>query len=568
MASERQRRELRSRQTRAPRGPLVLPVSIPPTDVHRFVAGPIDDPGPGAPAQPVTQRPAQSHAVVPSVVAPNPRAPIARSPRVGASMISIAPKGSLPTEPEEESDGGDQPNISLHALKAAPPWLVSFIVHAALLIVLALILVPLPTDQVVKINAIFAEHLGEQLDDEPLRLTTNPLEQVEQQLVTPDDLPPVENPLAAPAHLEPSLVATAASSEQDAPMIGMALSGREKGFKQALLAAYGGNQTTESAVHRGLLWLKRNQRRDGSWSLVGPYQDGGQTENQVAATAMALLAFQGAGHTHRAGEFKPTVDKGWNWLKKQQDMQGDFWNDAKGTYNHRLYSQAQATIAICELYGMTRDPEFREPAQRAIDYAVKIQAAEGGWRYHPGSDSDTSVTGWFVMGLQSGMMAGLAVPSPTMDRVEQFLNSVASEDGSLYRYRPERGPTVPMTAEGLLCRQYLGWKRDDPRLVAGVGQILANPIQWSEQNVYYWYYATQVVHHMEGDVWDQWNVVMRQAIPENQVTKGNEAGSWSPEDDQWGSFGGRLYVTCLCVYMMEVYYRHLPIYSPVYRLGM
>ena len=25
--------------------------------------------------------------------------------------------------------------------------------------------------------------------------------------------------------------------------------------------------------------------------------------------------------------------------------------------------------------------------------------------------------------------------------------------------------------------------------------------------------------------------------------------------------GGRLYTTCLCLYMLEIYYRHLPIYQ-------
>ena len=38
-------------------------------------------------------------------------------------------------------------------------------------------------------------------------------------------------------------------------------------------------------------------------------------------------------------------------------------------------------------------------------------------------------------------------------------------------------------------------------------------------------------------------------------------GSWSPDQGQWAGFGGRLYQTCLCIYMLEVYYRHLPIYK-------
>jgi hypothetical protein len=123
-----------------------------------------------------------------------------------------------------------------------------------------------------------------------------------------------------------------------------------------------------------------------------------------------------------------------------------------------------------------------------------------------------------------------------------------------------------MTAEGLLCRQYLGWKQDDKRLNAGIRFIGNHPIEYknNKRNVYYWYYATQVTHHMEGDAWRKWNGVMRQVIPENQTTKGRERGSWHPDGDEWGPAGGRLYVTCLSTYMLEVYYRHLPIYRDLY----
>jgi len=54
---------------------------------------------------------------------------------------------------------------------------------------------------------------------------------------------------------------------------------------------------------------------------------------------------------------------------------------------------------------------------------------------------------------------------------------------------------------------------------------------------------------------------MRQTVPERQTKIGREKGSWSPSNDQWGHQGGRLFTTCLSIYMLEVYYRHLPIYK-------
>jgi hypothetical protein len=68
----------------------------------------------------------------------------------------------------------------------------------------------------------------------------------------------------------------------------------------------------------------------------------------------------------------------------------------------------------------------------------------------------------------------------------------------------------------------------------------------------------------DSEYWKNWNAVMRQVMPEQQVKAGREAGSWDPQRpvrDEWEANGGRLYVTCLSIYMLEVYYRHLPIYD-------
>ncbi len=330
-------------------------------------------------------------------------------------------------------------------------------------------------------------------------------------------------------------------------------------MKQVLLAAYGGNERTEAAVLAGLDWLKRYQMRDGSWSLTGPYADGGQLENPTAATAMALLAFQGAGYTHQSGTYQNVVKRGSDALLKMQDRDGNFYRGRVA--HHRLYSQAQAMIAICELYGMTQDSQLRTAADRSVEYAVKVQDSLGGWRYQPGFDSDTSVSGWFMMGLQARGWLDWRCPPETLERLSGYLDRAASADEARYGYQPGMEATYSMTAEALLCRQYLGWQRDDPRLLTGVNLILAHPMNWNDRDVYYWYYATQVLHHLEGDAWEQWNQRMRELLPEHQTSSGPERGSWSPMGDRWGDHAGRLYVTCLSLYMLEVYYRHLPIYS-------
>ena len=477
----------------------------------------------------------------------------------------------------EEKKDNPRDEIAAFALAYAPAWLVSATFHMLLMIVLALLLLPSLISPRIELETVWAESLGDQLEFDSFLAGTDD-EMVEEPVITPDDLPWVDDPFATPPNIDIMLDGATAVSDLAAPVVGMALKGREAGMKKALLDAYGGTATTEAAVQSGLEWLARNQQSDGSWSLSGPYSGGAFEDNRPAATAMALLALQGAGNTHRYGKFSKNIARGWAWLLKQQGDDGCFFQQGAGGFNHRFYTQGQCTIALCELLGMSNDQEFREPAERAVKYCLDSQGGEGGWRYQPGSESDVSVTGWIVMALQSAKMAGVAVPKENLARVERYLDAIGQENGSRYPYQRGRTPTNVMTAEALLCRQYLGWEQDDPRMVNGVTWLTQpeNLINYNKLgNVYYWYYAAQVTHHMEGDYWKRWNEVMRQEVPSHQVKTGSEEGSWDPARPnpkapdgweplyEWAPFGGRLYVTCLSIYMLEVYYRHLPLYSSV-----
>jgi hypothetical protein len=519
-----------------------------------------------SPAQPIpvatagpTARSASKRASVPSAgtaaVRPAASQPIPVATALGGTRFGL---------PLIRTDGKEQeetPQVTDKAVRAAPPWLVSGVVHMIALILMGVLYLAGDRQNRVEIEAIYAEEEGIQLEEDILQdLGKLDLPDIIDPVLS-KDLMVVDDPFAAPPQLDLTLDAVTSVSDILAPSIGLALTGREKGAKEALLGAYGGTATTQAAVELGLEWLvKQQDLRTGLWSLQGPYADGGGYENALAATAMALLALQGNGNTHQSGKFQRNVGKGADALVKMQDKDGNMFREGGGGFNHRLYSQAQATIALCELYGMTKDSRYRQPAQKALDYASRIQAPQGGWRYVPKEDTDTSVTGWFVMALQSGLMAGLTVQSPTLDGVSKYLDT-ATSDGSLYSYQARGEPTLTMTAEALLCRQYLGWAHDDPRLRIGVDLLLENLITYDEQDLYYWYYATQVLHHMGGDDWDQWNKVMRQAVPAQQVKDGKERGSWDPTNDRWGNHGGRLYATCLSCYLLEVYYRHLPIYK-------
>jgi hypothetical protein len=162
------------------------------------------------------------------------------------------------------------------------------------------------------------------------------------------------------------------------------------------------------------------------------------------------------------------------------------------------------------------------------------------------------------MALQSAKAGRIKVDSNTILDVKRFLKSVQHFDGAQYSYVPEQGPKDSMTAVGLLCRMYLGWKRDNLALKAGVEHL--SKVGPQPGKIYFNYYATQVLHHWGGDLWNQWNLRMRNELVSTQVKSGPGAGSWDVRDDH-GYQGGRLYQTTLSLLTLEVYYRHLPIYQ-------
>jgi hypothetical protein len=333
--------------------------------------------------------------------------------------------------------------------------------------------------------------------------------------------------------------------------------------KRNLLQKFGASDETLVAIERGLNWIELHQHDDGHWSLNkfgeccsrhegGKCAGHGGVNSDTAATGLALLPFLGDGHTHLTGKHQAAVAKGLQWLVTHQRRDsdprkdGDLFTGNKGD-NAYLYSHGIATIALCEAYAMSGDDALRDPAQRAVNFIVHAQHRDsGGWRYHPNQAADTSVVGWQVMALKSAQMANLHVPEGVLDLARKWLDSVAGKNDQLGRFAYQGGAYSPtMTAEALLCREYLGAQRDDADLQGGQRYLLAH--------------LPQFMFHMQGDGWKKWNGAINPLLLGSQVKEGSLAGTWKPKD-QWENSGGTIYATSLRLLMLEVYYRHLPLY--------
>jgi hypothetical protein len=509
-----------------------------------------------------------------------PPEPVAGS-TVDSSTVEAAPLGPLPL-----NDGRD-----------AYGWMISFAVHAAICLVLAASVMP-PLPLSTTFTLLGEPPPAEQLDDS-LDLDDAAFE------LSADDLSePLESasapPLAAPApemSTEPApavdLSSLLASSSLATPMDtslaivpGTGTDGRSDAGRAALVAAKGGSPASEAAVARGLKWLAEHQNADGAWSLIHstgecrgrcdhPAKVPGKdpfNDSLTSATGLALLPFLGAGETHERGRYRRVIRNGLSALvrlgKLDEDNPGLTWADSGKMYAHGI-----CAIVLCEAYGLTKDPELRGPAEAAIAYLAYAQdPAGGGWRYEPQQAGDTSVTGWQIMALKSGMLAGLQSPPRIATRASLFLDSASTDNGARYGYLAAPPPadgkemspyngTPTLTAVGLLCRMYLGWDHDDERLTRGVERLAKEGPQAG--NFYHNYYAAQSIFHHTGGVgpvWREWNDKVRDQLIEQQSTRGHERGSWwveGPHNDR----GGRLYATALATMTLEVYYRYLPLYQ-------
>ena len=200
---------------------------------------------------------------------------------------------------------------------------------------------------------------------------------------------------------------------------------RKLSNRKANARQFGGNDQSERAVEASLRWLASVQNRNGSWEAKafgagqvkvdenGVDRDYAGRDADSGVTALAILAFLGAGYTHEEGQYSDNVDRALHWLVSQQRPDGNLGFGAG--HFAMMYCHGIATYAIAEAYGMQNDPTsntmLRDPLLRAVRYILDNQNPDGGWRYVKGQKSDISMFGWQLMALKSAEIAGVTIPA-------------------------------------------------------------------------------------------------------------------------------------------------------------
>jgi hypothetical protein len=316
----------------------------------------------------------------------------------------------------------------------------------------------------------------------------------------------------------------------------------------------GGSDATERAIGAALEWLSKNQEADGHWDTR---KHGGKGDYDTASAGLALLCYYGWDQSHnRASRYQNHTRKAIDWLVAQQKPDGDLRGGG------RMYCHGIAAIALCEAFGVSGDEALKEPAERAIAFILSAQSkSKGGWRYGPGEDADTSVTGWQYMAMHSARMAGIKVPENAFEGARRWLDHAGGgKHGGIYGYTGPQAGKPAMIATGMFCRQLDLLPPTDPKMGESAEALKMRPMNVRNPDFYYVYYGTLALYQHQGPIWAGWNERLKETLPLIQRKDGKETGSWDLGSGH-GAAGGRVVSTAMATLSLEVYYRLLPMYG-------
>ena len=473
--------------------------------------------------------------------------------------------------------------------------------------------------EAIKVDIVQATEEDTKLDDieQPPEMDQPPDVDVDVQVDAPSMNTDVSDPTPAPT-AEPQSVKVAnvdAMLNVKSPVIMKNIAGtaRNAGMRGAYTTGgkgYG-DAKTEAAVYKALRWLKATQSPDGSWGTSPKY---GLTKgmDKAAGAGFAILTFLAHGETPASKEFGPTVQKALDYLINSvyvvKDKKGNLVKDPNGKTPYVKMSGASGseygfligTYALCEAYGMTKNPNAKAAAEKTLRRIIDGQTATGGWnsnmaRVTKDGPDDISFGGWAMQAIKAGKMAGMH-PEGMDECIKKAVKCLKTRNyseraGFVYRATTNhKGGGGGLGGVGCLAMQLLGFAKEpevanalrvmsdwspclDAQLPVKLGGSLHNP-------QYYCYYAAQCKYQAgmsptatpaNKTLWQKWNADMKALYPKAITTcvdektkqpltipdatgKPQQMGHWVNKDHYNYDVMG----TCLAALQLMVYYRYLP----------
>ena len=384
----------------------------------------------------------------------------------------------------------------------------------------------------------------------------------------------------SPATLPPAIVMALSSFTR--PRTGGIEARFSEKEKASLDQFYGTTPASKPAVIDGLRWLASTQSVDGSWSLTmapnrstggfrrRPPLEHGQDDPEER-TALAVLPFLADGISHEQEpdrspelmEYTDVVKKALVYLARKQAAAA---GPGSGQVGNSLRSQILSLRAFSEAYALSDNTKLKPYAKKAADFLIDQQSKNGGW----GADGGTNAldTAQALVALRLARACRIGVSSLVLRRGEKFLATCcagpAPNNSSMYALQPGDLPDADATAAGLLAVLYAD-PHPTPAIRAGgdffLKQAPALHASHTNQSGVSLLLATQVLRTIEGEQFDRWNALLRMFLTANQITSGDQSGSWDPET--FGTQTDVVQASSLAVLCLQSNYRYLPLVRTV-----
>ena len=310
-------------------------------------------------------------------------------------------------------------------------------------------------------------------------------------------------------------------------------------------------EAADLAIEKGLQYLIKTQKTDGSWSSAdGNYE--------IAGTSLGLMAFMAKGHFPGFGRYGAVLDRAKNYLLKKAEESAT--GVVGGMYEHGLF-----TLSMSEMWGMTNNIEDNKKIQTALERAVQVilraQSPLGGWRYtaRPDAGQDTSVTAMVFVSLASARQAGILVPTETIDRVVGYLrDQVWNEKSGGFGYQGKDGGTLACTGGGAYAAQLCGmreteWVQSAIRYLENSPKVF-NPKELGNFH-YAHYYAMQAMVQAGDEHYAKWYPQIRDAL----IPMQNADGSWNEGTAEKPEIYP--HKTPMAIIILATPHRYIPIYQ-------
>ncbi len=218
----------------------------------------------------------------------------------------------------------------------------------------------------------------------------------------------------------------------------------------------------DAAIARGMRWLLKRQRRDGSWQRDKIHDDPRRLSSldfiSTALTATAGLAILSTGKDADDPKAAEAVERAARWLRREIRKDGVVSQHPENDDVYQIYAYYQTPLAalfLAELLERDDDPRLRSDLERVASAIAAGQGGDGGWGYglnwraHPRNETKgwtlTSTTATCVTALLRLRELGVPVDDAVIGRGFGYLEKAAVRDG--YGYSHIRG-YAPYPAAG------------------------------------------------------------------------------------------------------------------------